>query len=282
MRCLAVSTISSTPLYSTRVQSSPFLQSLSFSFLFLFLSSALVLRFSSTSSSLSVSFVSACSDTRFPSHPPSPASLAIRSIAPSDSLLPLPSFPRSRSALKMSRPTEFLTFSTRFSPSSSSSSRSPLPPPRTSLLLTDTLEAPAQFALSHYVQRALRPSHGCGTAGGGGGGGGGAKEGGRKVVLVGVSEREEYWSGLMRKNVSSVPCLQGRSSSSFDETDFFSLPHRAYNSLPRPSPSASPLSTLLLPPFSSRSSTPLSSLYSDLLPPPRHRILAKRSDQDRL
>ncbi|GAA5891742.1 hypothetical protein JCM6882_006191 [Rhodosporidiobolus microsporus] len=117
----------------------------------------------------------------------------------------------------MSRPTDFLTFTSYPSPhsssssasaSSSSSSRSPLPPPRTSLLLTDTLAAPGAFAVAHFLQRALRPAAISGAAGGGAGAGKGkgkAREGRRRVVLVGVAEREEYWAALMRKNGIQLP-----------------------------------------------------------------------------
>ncbi|BGP16902.1 hypothetical protein JCM10213_007346 [Rhodosporidiobolus nylandii] len=99
----------------------------------------------------------------------------------------------------MSRPTDFLSFTTA-APLSASASRSPLPPPRTAVLLTDTLEAPAQFALLQLIQRALRPQ-----AHGGAGGMGASKAGGRRVVLVGVREREEYWAALLRKTGIQLP-----------------------------------------------------------------------------
>ncbi|GAA5854145.1 hypothetical protein JCM8547_008243 [Rhodosporidiobolus lusitaniae] len=107
----------------------------------------------------------------------------------------------------MSRPSDFLTFSSlpssssppsRAPPSSSSTlTRSPLPPPRSALLLTDTLDAPAQFALVQFIQRALRPA-----ATGGGVGGKGEQ---RKVVVVGAGEREEFWARVVRKTGIQLP-----------------------------------------------------------------------------
>ncbi|GAA5836628.1 hypothetical protein JCM11251_002682 [Rhodosporidiobolus azoricus] len=110
----------------------------------------------------------------------------------------------------MSRPSDFLTFTSRDSAStpsltpSSSSHRSALPPPRTSLLLTDTLASPAQFAIAHYLQRLLRPLHGV-VSNSAAGMKGKGKEGGRRVVLVGVGEKEEYWAALLRKHSIQLP-----------------------------------------------------------------------------
>ncbi|BGP40874.1 hypothetical protein JCM10449v2_004839 [Rhodotorula kratochvilovae] len=97
----------------------------------------------------------------------------------------------------MSRQSDFLTFT--YPPSSSSSS---LPsttsslPPAFSLLLTDTLDAPATFLLVQLVARALRPP--LAEAGR-------RAEKRRRVVLVGVREREEYWAGVLKKNGIQLP-----------------------------------------------------------------------------
>ncbi|GAA5977918.1 hypothetical protein JCM11641_004330 [Rhodosporidiobolus odoratus] len=102
----------------------------------------------------------------------------------------------------MSRPTDFVTFS-RPASSAGGATRSPLPPPRTAVLLTDTLEAPAQFALLQFVHRALRPQSQNGMAGGYTGRTAG--QGRRKVVIIGVKEKEEYWAALLRKNGIQLP-----------------------------------------------------------------------------
>ncbi|GAA6057562.1 hypothetical protein JCM3770_000259 [Rhodotorula araucariae] len=92
----------------------------------------------------------------------------------------------------MSRQSDFLTFT--YPPSSSSSS---LPsttsalPPAFSLLLTDTLDAPATFLLVQLVARALRPLQA---------GPGRRIEPRRRVLVVGVRERDEYWAGVLKKN----------------------------------------------------------------------------------
>ncbi|GAA5924257.1 hypothetical protein JCM3775_005638 [Rhodotorula graminis] len=96
----------------------------------------------------------------------------------------------------MSYTSDFLTFTLPASPTSSSSlpSTSTALPPDLSLLLTDTLDAPATFLLVQLVVRALRPA---------------VPEparararaaGPRRVVLVGVREREEYWGATLRKH----------------------------------------------------------------------------------
>ena len=97
----------------------------------------------------------------------------------------------------MSHTSDFLTFALPASPSSSSSlpSTSTSLPPDLSLLLTETLDAPATFLLVQLVARALRPAQpelGRGTA---------RREGPRRVVLVGVREREQYWGATLRKHV---------------------------------------------------------------------------------
>lgn len=51
------------------------------------------------------------------------------------------------------------------------------------ILLTDTLESPATFLLTHFVGRALRD--------------------GRKTVLVGLSRGMEHYATILRKSVST-------------------------------------------------------------------------------
>ncbi|GAA5848250.1 hypothetical protein JCM9279_000990 [Rhodotorula babjevae] len=96
----------------------------------------------------------------------------------------------------MSHTSDFLTFTLPASPSSASSlpSTSTALPPDFSLLLTDTLDAPATFLLVQLVARALRPAvpepeRARARA-----------EGPRRVVLVGVREREQYWGATLRKH----------------------------------------------------------------------------------
>ncbi|GAA5890552.1 hypothetical protein JCM8208_004912 [Rhodotorula glutinis] len=95
----------------------------------------------------------------------------------------------------MSHTSDFLTFTLPASPLSPSSlpSTSTALPPDLSLLLTDTLDAPATFLLVQLVARALRPAvPGPGRKRARG-------EGPRRVMLVGVREREEYWAATLRK-----------------------------------------------------------------------------------
>lgn len=70
------------------------------------------------------------------------------------------------------------------SASSSSSARSPIPPAGSSLLVTDTLAASADFLLLHLVDAQLRR--------------------GRQVVFVGLGEAEGHWRALGKKLVSSL------------------------------------------------------------------------------
>ncbi|GAA6002903.1 hypothetical protein JCM10207_001889 [Rhodosporidiobolus poonsookiae] len=120
----------------------------------------------------------------------------------------------------MSRPTDLLTFSL-VSPASPSpsSSRSPLPPPGTSLVLTDTLASPAQFALAHYIQRALRPALGAPS----GHGKGKAREA-RRMVLVGVREREEFWAAVLKKNGIQLPAESAAGRFTFVDASSPSVP----------------------------------------------------------
>ena len=89
-------------------------------------------------------------------------------------------------------------------------------PPGASILLTDSLAVPAQPWLVHFVSRALRPppsqqhlgsgslnhvrQHAARDAKGesmmmrGG-------QGKRKVIVLGVREREEWWTGVLKKSV---------------------------------------------------------------------------------
>lgn len=69
-------------------------------------------------------------------------------------------------------------------------------PPDSSLLVTDTLDSPAHFLLLQLVSNALRPS---------GAGRGALREldERRRVVILGVKEREEYWASLLKKSVST-------------------------------------------------------------------------------
>lgn len=65
---------------------------------------------------------------------------------------------------------------------SSSSTRSPLPPAGSSLLVTDTLAASADFVLLHLVAAQLKR--------------------GKQVVFVGLGEAEGHWRALGKKLVS--------------------------------------------------------------------------------
>ncbi|BGO92191.1 hypothetical protein NBRC10512_000922 [Rhodotorula toruloides] len=79
-------------------------------------------------------------------------------------------------------------------------------PPDSSLLVTDTLDSPAHFLLLQLVSNALRPS---------GAGRGALREldERRRVVILGVKEREEYWASLLKK--SGVQLATERSKGSF-------------------------------------------------------------------
>lgn len=95
-----------------------------------------------------------------------------------------------------SRP-DFLSFThtSTSSPSSSSQPTSSLPA-NASLLVTDTLDAPASFVLVQLVAHALRPAAAAAAPGGGSG-----AAGKRRVVVLGVRERDEYWTAVLKKNV---------------------------------------------------------------------------------
>ncbi|BGP32869.1 hypothetical protein JCM10296v2_004654 [Rhodotorula toruloides] len=79
-------------------------------------------------------------------------------------------------------------------------------PPDFSLLVTDTLDSPAQFFLLQLISNALRPS---------GAGRGRLQELDERtrVVVLGVKEREEYWASLLKK--SGVQLATERSKGSF-------------------------------------------------------------------
>lgn len=66
--------------------------------------------------------------------------------------------------------------------SSSSSSRSPVPPAGSSLLVTDTLAASADFLLVHFLTAQLRR--------------------GKHVVFLACGEAEGHWKALVKKLVS--------------------------------------------------------------------------------
>lgn len=66
--------------------------------------------------------------------------------------------------------------------SSSSSSRSPVPPAGSSLLVTDTLAASADFLLVHFLTAQLRR--------------------GKHVVFLACGEAEGHWKALAKKLVS--------------------------------------------------------------------------------
>ncbi|GJN91218.1 hypothetical protein Rhopal_004236-T1 [Rhodotorula paludigena] len=97
-----------------------------------------------------------------------------------------------------SRP-DFLSF-THTSTSSSSQPTSSLPA-ALSLLVTDTLDAPASFVLVQLVAHALRPAASAAAAPGGGSGAAGK----RRVVVLGVRERDEYWTAVLKKNGIQIP-----------------------------------------------------------------------------
>lgn len=68
--------------------------------------------------------------------------------------------------------------------SSSSSSRSPVPPARSALLVTDTLAASADFLLVHFLTAQLRR--------------------GKHVVFLACGEAEGHWKALAKKLVSLI------------------------------------------------------------------------------
>lgn len=88
--------------------------------------------------------------------------------------------------------------------------------PGASILLTDSLAVSAQPWLVHYVARALRPvgqrAHSGSIASGAAAGhtsgpsgsisGAGGTEA-RRVIVLGVKEREEWWVGVLKKSVRS-------------------------------------------------------------------------------
>ncbi|GAA5917422.1 hypothetical protein JCM5296_003807 [Sporobolomyces johnsonii] len=79
----------------------------------------------------------------------------------------------------MSRSTDLLTFTTP-------TGRTTALPPSFALVVTDTLESPAAFLLAHLIARALRPPPAEGRKA-------------RRVVLVGVRDREEHWASSLKK-----------------------------------------------------------------------------------
>ncbi|GAA5966484.1 hypothetical protein JCM8115_002689 [Rhodotorula mucilaginosa] len=105
-------------------------------------------------------------------------------------------------------------------------------PPGASILLTDSLAVSAQPWLVHFVSRALRPPppslHQQQQQPGGparvtrpqaardaGAGGSGGK---RKVIVLGVREREEWWTGVLKK--SGIQLATEKTSNHFN---YFSL-----------------------------------------------------------
>ncbi|GAA6005635.1 uncharacterized protein JCM10292_006721 [Rhodotorula paludigena] len=97
-----------------------------------------------------------------------------------------------------SRP-DFLSFThtSTSSPSPSSSQPTSSLPAAVALLITDTLDAPASFVLVQLVAHALRPA----AAPGGGSGAAGK----RRVVVLGVRERDEYWTAVLKKSGIQTP-----------------------------------------------------------------------------
>ncbi|TNY19421.1 hypothetical protein DMC30DRAFT_400429 [Rhodotorula diobovata] len=91
----------------------------------------------------------------------------------------------------MSHSSDFLTFTLPPSPHSSLPSTTSALPPDFSLLLTDTLDAPATFLIVQLVARALRPAQPEP---------GRRAEKRRRVVVVGVREREDHWAGTLKKH----------------------------------------------------------------------------------
>lgn len=75
---------------------------------------------------------------------------------------------------------DFLTFLTP------SGARTASLPVDFAILLTDTLESPSTFLLTHFLARALREP--------------------RKVVLVGLSQGWDHYATILRKSVSSSSC----------------------------------------------------------------------------
>lgn len=112
-------------------------------------------------------------------------------------------------------------------------------PPGASILVTDSLAVSAQPWLVHFVARALRPPAesqphhrpqrrpSSGSSRGGQVGTGGVKASAtaqkkRRVIVLGVREREEWWTGVLKKSVRTnasspfvLPCAKPRS---FDQT----------------------------------------------------------------
>ena len=96
------------------------------------------------------------------------------------------------SSASLSSTTTIMTYLTphlTFASPGSSSSRSPLPPPGTTLLVSDTLASPADFVLLHFVAVQLKA--------------------GRAVILVGLAESLAHWKALARKIVSYRLALLG-------------------------------------------------------------------------
>ncbi|GAA5988092.1 hypothetical protein JCM10908_002060 [Rhodotorula pacifica] len=103
-------------------------------------------------------------------------------------------------------------------------------PSGSSILVTDALAVSAQPWLVHFVARALRPQPASGshhhqqqqqmsssalTANGHTyGAAGGAGTGKRKVLVLGVREREEWWTGVLKK--SGIQLAADRTSGHFD------------------------------------------------------------------
>ncbi|GAA6032562.1 hypothetical protein JCM8097_004817 [Rhodosporidiobolus ruineniae] len=138
----------------------------------------------------------------------------------------------------MSRPTDLLSFTHQAAASSSfasaSTTRSPLPPPPTSVVLTDTLSAPGTFALAQLIQRALKTPSAV-VAGKGKAREGGESEGEMRranVVVVGVSEREEFWGALLKKQGIQLPLESTAGRFAFVDASDPSIPLTAlYTSL---------------------------------------------------
>ncbi|BGP25382.1 UPF0405 domain protein [Rhodotorula toruloides] len=85
---------------------------------------------------------------------------------------------------------------------------SPSLPSDFSLLITDTLDSPAQFFLLQLLSNGLRPP---------GAGRSAAREldERRKVVVLGVKEREEYWASLLKRSGVQLPIERSNGSFAF-------------------------------------------------------------------
>lgn len=182
----------------------------------------------------------------------------------------------------MSHSSDFLTFTLPPSPHSSLPSTTSALPPDFSLLLTDTLDAPATFLIVQLVARALRPAQPEP---------GRRAEKRRRVVVVGVREREDHWAGTLKKHVR--PCFHyapercviaaKRAGVSQPCSPRSSLSRsRASNSRPSRPQDASPSST----PLPQAPPCPTSSPRCELLsrprrPSPARDLLKHRSETDR-